>query len=305
MRLYPFLRQPRRFSHWWIVIPAWLAGWLFLAGRCETTPFSGDESGWISSSLESTRRMLDGGWVDFERWDPPPAGPWGSLNPPLGKWMIGVPLSVYCWTQGTRFDRYYDFWATGAENLRRGNVPPADILLAARRIVAFYGSLLILAAVWLGCRLRNPGVGVAAGGAILLDPLFQAVSTMALTDTLCGLFLMLVAASLCRASDPPGGGGDPRRYFLPGWLTGMLGLIKVSSCTFEISQSVETFTTIEISTCIVVIEFDTLILHRIGRVLFCRCKMAGVVFRPCKIAGVLLPKSPQTVHQIGGVRRRL
>jgi hypothetical protein len=41
---------------------------------------------------------------------------------------------------------------------------------------------------------------------------------------------------------------------------------------------------------------DTLILRKIGQVLFSRCKMAGVLFRPCKIAGVLLPKAPQTLQ---------
>jgi hypothetical protein len=229
MPAHPTLRGSRRFRSWWIIVPAWLAAWWFLSLRCEVTPFSGDESGWISSSLDATRRMLDGSWTKFEGWEPEAAGSWGSLNPPLGKWLIGIPLSAYCWSRGEWFDRYYDFWADGRENIRRGNIPPFELLTAARRIVAFYGSLAVLAVMWLGCRLRNVWVGLAAGGALLLDPLFQAVGTRVLTDVLNGLCLALVAVSLCPKAPVSPGGGDPRRFFLPGVLTGMLGVIKISS----------------------------------------------------------------------------
>lgn len=219
----------RRLPPWWIVVPAWLAAGWFLSLRCEVTPFSGDESGWISSSLDATRRMVDGSWTQYAGWEPEAAGSWGSLNPPLGKWLIGIPLSAYCWTRGAWFDKYYNFWADGRENIRRGNIPPFELLTAARRIVAFYGSLAVLAVIWLGCRARNVWVGLAAGGALLLDPLFQATASRVLTDVLNALFLVLVAAALCPKAPSLAGGDDPRRFLLPGWLTGMLGVIKVSS----------------------------------------------------------------------------
>ena len=45
----------------------------------------------------------------------------------------------------------------------------------------------------------------------------------------------------------------------------------------------------------------TLILRKIGRVLNGKCKIAGVLFCTCKMRGVLLPETAQTVKQVSGV----
>jgi hypothetical protein len=225
-----FLRLPipRRAGHWAVAVLAWLAAWLFLDSRVPDAPFSGDESGWISASLASTRLVLDGGWQDYDHWEPPAAGAWGSLNPPLGKWLLGVPLSVYVRREGVRFDRYYNFWATGRENLLRGNVPPLSLLLAARRIVAFYGSLAVLLLVLLGWRIRNLWTGLAAGAAALGDPLFRTVSTTVWLDAIFLLFFLLVAGMLVGAAQTEDPAARWRKFGGAGFLAGMLGLIKIS-----------------------------------------------------------------------------
>ncbi|HSN76653.1 MAG TPA: hypothetical protein VL334_16400 [Anaerolineae bacterium] len=56
--------------------------------------FNGDESGWISAGFHYADLLLSG---DFSRevWECRDCGAWGSLNPHLGKLLIGVPLALF------------------------------------------------------------------------------------------------------------------------------------------------------------------------------------------------------------------
>ncbi len=66
-----------------------LSGYVLL-GKMKTTPFHGDESGWISAGYYYTDLLLNHDF-DWAKWRCAQCGDWGSsLTMPLGKWMIGV-----------------------------------------------------------------------------------------------------------------------------------------------------------------------------------------------------------------------
>jgi hypothetical protein len=55
--------------------------------------FHGDESGWIASGLYYSDLVLSRDFT-WEKWRCRDCHAWGSLNPQLGKLMIGLPLSL-------------------------------------------------------------------------------------------------------------------------------------------------------------------------------------------------------------------
>src|SRR5262245_10929464 len=79
-----------------------------LVAQLPTTPFHPDEANWITASMYYTRLVVSGN-LDAVAWRGDHLRAWGALNPQLGKWLIGVPLTVHEHRTGRRFDGWYDF----------------------------------------------------------------------------------------------------------------------------------------------------------------------------------------------------
>jgi 4-amino-4-deoxy-L-arabinose transferase-like glycosyltransferase len=167
---------------------------VLLFSKIGETNFSGDESGWISSGNYYSGLLLKG---DFRRenWICPECGPWGSLNMPLGKLLIGIPLRIVSQETGREFSSYYDWGESHQENLKGGKVPSTDILLQARRVSAAFGVLCCLLIFAIGYFSHNVWTGLIAALLLLINHLFITSATRAMTDVHYSFFLLSLAVS--------------------------------------------------------------------------------------------------------------
>ena len=156
----------------------------------EKAQFHGDESGWISSANYYTNLLYLKGDCQRQKWECKGCGPWGSLNPHLGKWIIGTFLKVYVPQQEPVFFNLYEFGTTLDENIKIGSVPPHQILLAARMVSAVFGVLCGLLIFSIGYFSNNKWVGGLAALLLLGNPVFISLSTHALTDVYFNFFLL-------------------------------------------------------------------------------------------------------------------
>jgi hypothetical protein len=166
-----------------------------LLHKIHETSFHGDESGWIASGNYYTRLLLTG---DFQRsaWECRECGAWGSLNMHLGKLLIGIPLRSMSPESARPFLSYYDFDATAADNLQRGNTPPADLLLRARTASAVFGVLCCLSVFVIGYLAHSLWTGLTAAVLLLFNRLFGISVTRAMTDVHYNFFLLAAAVSM-------------------------------------------------------------------------------------------------------------
>jgi 4-amino-4-deoxy-L-arabinose transferase-like glycosyltransferase len=165
-----------------------------LMGNVQRTRFRGDESGWISAGLYYTDLLVTG-HASWEQWACPSCGAWGRLNPQLGKWLVGIPVSVYSdlRLQGARFDRLYDFDETLEENMANGRVPSSDLLFAARRASVVFGVLSCALLFAIGYASANLATGLLAAGLMLTNRIFVSSATSAMTDIHYLFFLLCLA----------------------------------------------------------------------------------------------------------------
>lgn len=158
-----------------------LSVWVLLL-RIDDTSFHGDESGWISTAGYYTQLLLSGE-LDWEKWRCKPCANWGSwLNPHLGQWMIGLPLTAVFSDDELDFFVFYDFKTDRAQNETEGRVPPPDTLQRARTVVALLSALscgLVFAIAALTSRIW---AGLLTVLILLPTPLFLTYSTRAMTD---------------------------------------------------------------------------------------------------------------------------
>jgi len=160
-----------------IVIPL-LSSAILLKYR-EETKFHGDESGWISSGFYYTNLLLKGDFT-WRKWHNDRLGPWGYMNPHLGKWFIGLPLKLYFDDQ--EFSRQYDFAKTREENEKKGNIPPRELLLHSRAVSAILGGLCCLLIFTIGYACYNLWIGLIAAILLLSNKLFFIHATRTMTD---------------------------------------------------------------------------------------------------------------------------
>ncbi len=155
------------------------------------TPFDGDETGWISSGAYYTDLVLARD-LTWEKWQCQACGPWGGLNMPLGKWLIGAPLKVYYETAhgGAEFLRFYNFDHSLEQNQAEGRVPPADVLRIARLACAAFGVLCCLLLFCLGYWWVNGATGLLAAALLLSTGGFVTQATRAMTDVHYVSFLL-------------------------------------------------------------------------------------------------------------------
>jgi 4-amino-4-deoxy-L-arabinose transferase-like glycosyltransferase len=161
--------------------------------------FHGDESGWIASGLYYSDLVLSRDFT-WEKWRCRDCYAWGSLNPQLGKLMIGLPLrissSVFPSLPQDDFGGYYDFDRPFDQNVAQGRVPPVETLMRARRTSVVLGVLCCLLIFGIGYLCDSPWTAVSAAGLLLLNPLFLETASRVLTDIHYSTFLL----SLCVVS---------------------------------------------------------------------------------------------------------
>ena len=109
--------------------------------------FMGDESGWISSSGYYTQLILVGDF-SHESWEGASLGNWGSINPPLGKLVLGASVRLHPEYEpgDSEFRGIYRFSQPFEWNASRGNVPLEGTVIRAREVTALYftASLVLL-----------------------------------------------------------------------------------------------------------------------------------------------------------------
>ena len=193
-----------------------------LLSHIATPPLQTDELGWIASSYYYTD-LLVGRDSDWERWEGAHLENFGSMNPHLGQWMIGLPLAIEPTQTRSAFFTVYSADLSPAS----GIVPPLEVLLAARRTSAAYGVLCCLVVFVLGYAVGNIWIGGLSAFLLLANPLFVKIATTALTDIHYNLFLAcLGAAALLLVLD------RYRKRLLPaagvcGVLTGLVCSVKI------------------------------------------------------------------------------
>ncbi len=198
-----------------------------LFSKIGSTPFHGDESGWISSGNYYSGILLKGDFSQ-ENWICPECGPWGSLNMPLGKLIIGIPLRVVSQETDREFSSYYDWGESLQENLKGGKVPPTDILLQARRVSAIFGVLCCLLVFAIGYFSHNVWTGLMAALLVLINQLFSVSATRAMTDVHYNFFLLSLALSTVFILK-----GRKKSYVMlasscSGILAGLAGAVKIT-----------------------------------------------------------------------------
>jgi 4-amino-4-deoxy-L-arabinose transferase-like glycosyltransferase len=180
----------------WIV-PSFLAIAVFaisamvLFSQVKEADFHGDESGWIASGYYYTNLLLN---RDFDptHWECEECGPWGRLNMPLGKWLIGFSLVTDPNLHGHIFTKYYDFEESREVNIREARIPPENILLRARKASVWFGSLCCVLVFVIGLLAYNEWVGLLAAGLLVANNLFVQSATRAMTDIHYNFFLLVV-----------------------------------------------------------------------------------------------------------------
>jgi 4-amino-4-deoxy-L-arabinose transferase-like glycosyltransferase len=164
---------------------------VLLLQKAETV-FHGDESGWIASGYYYTHLLLDRdfGW---RKWHNQDLGPWGYMNPHVGKWLIGLPLEWQI--EENTFTHLYNFDKSLAENKNEGNVPSKEMLLHARAVSAIFGGLCCAVGFAVGYLCYGRWVGILSPALLLSNTLFCTYATRAMTDMPYNFFLL--CATFC------------------------------------------------------------------------------------------------------------
>ena len=152
--------------------------------------FNGDESGWITSGYYYTDLLFKHDF-DWDKWSCTKCGPWGNLNPHVGKWLIGIPLKVHSNKIGGReFFKFYDFTKSLQDNRKEGRIPPRDILLYARNVSAIFAVLCCLLIFAISYFCMKSWIGMIAVILLLANKLFIVSTTRAMTDVYYNFFLL-------------------------------------------------------------------------------------------------------------------
>ena len=219
--------KPRGILFWLLMIAVAIASAAVLFPRIGRTEFLSDESGWISSGRYYTNLVLEGD-LSREKWRCGECGGFGDLNMQVGKWLVGVPLTLDRQSREEAFFRFYDTTASYEENVARGLVPPHHTLMVARRACAVFGVLCCLLVFIIGWYAGHVFVGTIAAGLVMLDPLFIQQATRAMTDIHYNFFLLCFCLALVLLSAT----SSPKRALL---LAGLCGIFTGLACTIKIT----------------------------------------------------------------------
>jgi hypothetical protein len=173
-----------------VLVLVGVLAWASLLPATRTSRVFGDEIGWISASSRAADLVRSGDF-DWDAWEMSSLGAYGAMNPPVGKLAIGLPMRLG--NPAPPFDGLWDWSLDEVGNEGKGNLPPRDELLKARRIVAMHSALLVVAVCALGWSLGGPSVGLIAAALLCVHPTWRATGPLLLTDMLHGFLLVLMA----------------------------------------------------------------------------------------------------------------
>ena len=176
-------------------------------------PFFGDETGWVRAAYKSSATAWAGD-THWNAWRQPEEGPWGAMNPQLGKWLIGFPiLAYYRAAPGHEVLPYPYEWARSYQfNERHDRVPEPGALFLGRLSSALFGVGAILVMTTLSMRALGRSGALLAGALAAVTPILMHWFGRAMTDSHYNFFMMLCLACLAAACT---GAGRFRRW---GWL---------------------------------------------------------------------------------------
>jgi hypothetical protein len=166
--------------------------------RTKATPFHPDEAGWISAGVYYSKLLLNRDFA-LSKWECSPCEGFGSLNPNVGKWLIGLPLLVVADAHPLAADRdffaFVDYSKSREENIILGNVPSLGLLHRARLGSAVFGvlcAMLGFAIALIATKSLLAGTTVVA--LLFVNALFVEAATRAMTDIHYNFFLLGLAA---------------------------------------------------------------------------------------------------------------
>jgi hypothetical protein len=215
------------FSRWDPLLAAFVflvALWVNLSA-VPTTEFHRDEARWVHRArfLEELHNPTGEFWRESELM---------IGQPPLGSYLMGLGLIL----QGRDLDTngFYDFHFGPDWNWRHGTMPDEADLAAARRTNCVVGAL-IAACVYLIARgLSNAVAGIAAAALLVPHPLSIYLSSLAGSDALVTLFVVLATLMAMMLANRP---TWPRAILL-GVLLGLGGSAKLSPLAIAIGLAV-------------------------------------------------------------------
>ncbi len=176
-----------------LTLGAAIAGGLALLAQFERihqVDFMGDESGWIASAGYYTDLVAMG---DFSHasWEGEHLGPWGSINPSLGKLLLGAGLRLNPRVTGRdlEFRQVYRFSQSFEWNAKWGNVPYESTVIRAREVTAAFYSLSLLVLFVAVAMHSNVFAGLVVVAAMLTNGWVVKETTPVLTDPYFFLFM--------------------------------------------------------------------------------------------------------------------
>jgi hypothetical protein len=165
------------------------------------TRCSSDEPGWITSGYLSWRLATE--MAPPSRWTAafadPKLGPWGHQNPPVGKLIIGMAAAFS--KQPEDPVQYMWRWPAGyLWNLSVGSLPPTDLLVGVRAMIAWFGVASLILVYLVARELSGPArwAPLLAPALLFSGHTFRQHASLVYTDvpqmafTLLGLWLLLL-----------------------------------------------------------------------------------------------------------------
>ncbi len=184
---------------------------LYAAGL-DGVPFHPDESTYLFMSRDFATAFLEGQPARLA-WTPgaplTPESRYRLLDGPAQRYLVGLGW----WLAGERaadLNADWDWRQSWATNVAGGALPRPELLHAGRTPAAVLGALTAVLLLGLGAVLRGPGLGLVAGGLLLLHPLMLLHARRAMAEgplLFASALTILAGLALARLADrttPPG-----------------------------------------------------------------------------------------------------
>lgn len=158
-----------------------LALWQYLA-HVPTTDFHRDEARWIHRArfIEQALNPLSAYWMDQDLT---------QGQPPMGSYVTGLGLLLQ--GRDVETNELWSFHFSEAWNIRHGRMPAPEDHVAARQTNAVIGALIVVGVYFIAKQLTNRVGGVLGALLLIPHPLAIYLSSLAGSDALLGLFVVL------------------------------------------------------------------------------------------------------------------